>query len=223
MQIYTNENLLQDNVEPHLKYTFSKLREVRTMLDDLLFNHIDTYFWVGGGVFRRFINKEDFPFDIDCYFQLPGDMVIVKDYLVNNGGKVLFDTDNAIHIEYKGFDFDLVKILSQSPRACINKFDFTICCGAMDQRVFYCQDTFIDDVLDKRLKINEILSVETLLSRFQKFCRRGYFADNDTLCEIFNAIQDSGDDLSKDKINVAMKKVPSGQYVYQNTVVSTAF
>jgi hypothetical protein len=93
-------------------------------------------------------------------------------------GSIYFESKNVVKINYKGYKFDLVKKLFNNPQECIDAFDFTICCVAVDKNKTYINKTFFMDLAKRALVINTIPYPLSTLWRMQKYIKKGH-----TICQ----------------------------------------
>lgn len=176
--------------------TFPQLANCVSYFTHWIFQYIpeDLNCWIAGGAVRDyFATGKMTESDIDFFMadrKSMARLVLIlrkvfkfKHYMI---------TKNAI----KGFglvggkkqDIDIVKIECESMESTIDRFDYTICCFAVNRKsvVFHPSAPF--DLMAKRLVINNITFPLSTLQRVQKFLKRDYWICNGGMVEIAKAI-----------------------------------
>ncbi|KKK93312.1 hypothetical protein LCGC14_2694130 [marine sediment metagenome] len=161
------------------------------ILDELHKHGIES--WVAGGSLRAFFENElKSNVDVDVYFpdeNRHSEAVDIFKHLPK-----LRQTENSITYKIKGRPIDFVgpPNIFDTPVKTLQNFDFTVCAAAIDGEKLYVHDMFFDDLKNKRLRVinlkEGIASGIMIMRRMQKYIRKGYIADNDTLQAIINFI-----------------------------------
>ena len=165
--------------------------------------------WVGGGCVRDYFSVGKLTSDIDLYFTCVEDFEKCKKYLLEQTtvrvereeeGKIIiekypkpkatkgFENDNVLKVKYKGRDYDLVKKYFTNASACIDEFDFTVCCAAVDLSNVYTHDTFFIDLAKRQLMINKLPFPLSTMWRMQKYIQKGYYMCSGEMLKLSKAI-----------------------------------
>lgn len=131
--------------------------------------------WIAGGSVRDyFLGIVDTNVDYDLFFPTLEDYEKAKNHMVNNQGKIVWDSDNGTKIKYKKKTFDLVKLTCKSPADTIDKFDFTVSMFAVDsKRVYHGKTSFID-LAKRQLMIHHVTFPASTLWRTFKYHNKGF-------------------------------------------------
>jgi hypothetical protein len=156
--------------------------------------------WIAGGSVREYFAKGKNT-DIDFFAKDRKSMATLIYWLRNNKNyKHYLITKNAIKgfitINDKKFDVDIVKKPFQNPTDCIEKFDFTVCCFAVNADNFYYHVSAPFDLMKRKLVINELPNPVDTLKRLTKYLKKGFIACNGTLMTLAKKIaeQDPNDE-----------------------------
>lgn len=146
--------------------------------------------WIAGGAVRDFFMGKKVQADNDVFFPNEAELEKAKNYFINNGAEVKWESENGIKLKYNNNIFDLVKIYYSSPEKTIESFDFTVSMFAVDsKKVYYGQNSFED--LDKRLLIiNKITYPESSLKRAFRYYKRGFTMQVDEISKLYNQIKE---------------------------------
>ena len=165
--------------------------------------------WVGGGCVRDYFSVGKLTSGIDLFFNCEEDYLKAKKYFVEQyfinktkeedgktiitqtpkkKAKVIFENDNVTKIIYNGRPYDLVRKFFPSPEETIKKFDFTVCCAAVDIHKVYTHDTFFIDLAKRQLMINELPFPLSTMWRMQKYIQKGYFMCSGEMLKLSKAI-----------------------------------
>ena len=163
-----------DNAIPYFKHA---------ILDTL--DGIDC--WVAGGCVRDYFTIGYVKSDIDVFFTSKEQYDIADSKLSSN--KVLEDTDNAkMYLIDKKKIHLIKKVFYDSPKTCIDDFDFTVCCAAVNKENVIHHDTFFIDLASKRLVIQNLNYPLSTFKRVQKYVRKGYWICNNSLLQIAKSL-----------------------------------
>lgn len=153
---------------------------------DVLNNGV--YFWIAGGSIGNKIigHKSDF----DLFFLNENDLNSIKSCLMADGGVIKFDTDTAVHIEWKGKNIDLVKLYYNSPQECIKTFDFTVAMVAIDtQKTIFYHESFYEHMAHRALIINALPYPISTMRRSYKYQKKGFHICSGGIAKIAEAIK----------------------------------
>lgn len=156
-----------------------------------IFNHIEGDFWIAGGAITSYLSGDKIK-DFDLFFKTRKDACKVVIELRNKFEfKMHFCTDQAIkgHIKINGqkYNIDIVKNLFKEPIETIQKFDFTVCCLAVDKEAFYYHQSASFDILRRKLVVNDLPFPVSTTRRMTKYIKKGYSICNGTIMEILSA------------------------------------
>lgn len=160
---------------------------------NLLFNNIESDFWIAGGAITSFLSGDKMK-DIDCFV---ANRTNAAKLLIELRKKYEFKayliTPNAVKgwatIKGVKLAIDVVKNTFQNPIQTIENFDFTVTCFAVDKSNFYYHSLAPFDILRKKLVVNKLSHPVDSMRRIQKYVRKGYGACNGTIMEIAEAIR----------------------------------
>lgn len=149
--------------------------------------------WIAGGAIRNWLSGETEDNDVDFFAPDRESMAeLVKWLRANRGFKHYLITKNAIKgyvmLGERKLDVDIVKKPFQNPTSTIEKFDFTVCCFAVNYTNFYFHQSAAFDLLRRRLVINELPHPVDTLKRLQKYTKKGFNACNGTLVTLARGI-----------------------------------
>lgn len=162
----------------------------------LYFNHINEdlnrKIWIAGGSVRDWFSKNN-KTDVDFFCEDRKAMAELVIWLRNNRGyKHYLITKNAIKgyitVNEKKYDVDIVKKPFQNPTDCIEKFDFTVCCFAVNFTNFYYHVSAPMDLLKMKLVVNQLPHPVDTLKRLTKYIDKGFKACNGTLMTLAKSI-----------------------------------
>lgn len=140
---------------------------------------------VAGGFLTRYIGCEPLGGDIDLYFNSKEQFDCCKIELLNNGCKLVKDSDNiSTLITPDNYPIHLIGMRFFSvPRYVIESFDYTACQFAYNFKDLYCGDTSLRDLGQKIIKIVNISNQNplALTKRLLKYIQRGFTIDDRTL------------------------------------------
>ena len=148
--------------------------------------------WIAGGAVRDWFCKSK-KTDVDFFCSDRKSMADLVRWLRNNRQyKHYLITKNAIKgyivINGKNYDVDIVKKEFQNPTDSIEKFDFTVCCFAVNADNFYYHVSAPMDLLKMKLVVNELPHPVDTLKRLNKYTKKGFTACNGTLMTLAKAI-----------------------------------
>jgi hypothetical protein len=147
--------------------------------------------WVAGGAILSVLNQVS-PNDIDLFFKNENDLKKAMLFFTVNSGKVYYESDKVIKIQYKSLKLDLVKIYFESPLQCINDFDFDICKAYVYQNELFLHNGFKTTFKQKLLVISGNIQYPfSTLYRLQKYTNKGYILDYNSCKKIYEAIKNS--------------------------------
>lgn len=147
--------------------------------------------WVAGGAILSILNQVS-PNDIDLFFKSEKDLLLAKSFFTINGGKIYYESDKVLKIEYRSLKLDLVKIYFESPLQCINDFDFDICKAYVYKDELFLHNGFKATFNKKILIISGNIKYPfSTLYRLQKYTNKGYFLDYLSCKRIYDAIKTS--------------------------------
>ena len=125
------------------KSPFNKL-----ILDDLKANNINC--WIAGGCLRDYFSGRNIVTDCDMFFPNDQEYSKTRQFLLNKGGDIIWESDNGVKFNYKDNTFDLVKFHAKDPMETIKKFDFTVSQFAIDGDKLYYGNSSFDDLKEQK-------------------------------------------------------------------------
>lgn len=147
--------------------------------------------WLAGGALRDYFSGVNVATDFDMFFPNTDEFLKARLYFVENGGKIVWESDNGCKIKYKEKTYDLVKKFFATPQDTIDAFDFTVSMFAVDLKRVYHGNTSFIDLAKKQLMINKITYPASTLSRAFKYHKKGFSICLGETKKLFEAIQDS--------------------------------
>jgi hypothetical protein len=156
-------------------------------------------YWFAGGAVRDFFLGVPIV-DYDVFFPSDDDFNKTKDFLLNDKGKIIWESGNGVKIIHKNIKFDLVKKIFKDPQDCINQFDFTVSMFAVDTKVYYGESSFID-LAKRQLMINALpLPVSTFYRAF-RYYNKGFKMCQEEMFKLVLALKDA--DIVQTKQNIS--------------------
>lgn len=174
---------------------FSFLRERYQFIFDMLPGD----FWISGGsvveslqvaMDTSFGDRLHHAKDYDLFFPTDLDLEYAKVKLCLKGGKILYETTNAVGILVENCDkiFELIKIYHSTPEEVIESFDFVHCQTIVTRKKILAEQGVIGNIVDKRLvftlafykELNEEKIGKTV-HRIRKYARDGFNLTPDSL------------------------------------------
>lgn len=151
--------------------------------------------WIAGGCIRDWLTDGFVTKDVDFFSSNRKSMAELVINLRNNFSfKHYLITKNAIKgycIVYgKRIDVDIVKKEFLNPFDCIDKFDFTVCCFAINFNNFYYHKSSIFDLIKRKLVVHNLPHPVDSLKRLNKYTQKGFIACNGTILTIAKAISE---------------------------------
>jgi hypothetical protein len=149
--------------------------------------------WIAGGAVRDYFKKSKVKTDVDFFCVDRKSMADLVKWLRNNRSfKHYLITKNAIKgyvtVGDKKFNVDIVKKPFTNPTDSIEKFDFTVCCFAVNHENFYFHVSAPMDLLKQKLVINELPHPVDTLKRLNKYIKKGFSACNGTLMTLAKSL-----------------------------------
>lgn len=133
---------------------------------------------LGGGYFRKLVDKSDELCDYDVFFTDTAAIKKVKSHLETIGYKQVFACPKGELFTYKkdgSVKVQLVtKFIYSGLVEMINSFDITACCAGWDGKMFECNRRFIFDVKSKVINLNKVTFPVATMSRIAKYIGKGY-------------------------------------------------
>lgn len=146
---------------------------------------------IAGGALRDSLINEKIK-DIDIFCQDQSAVLALEEWFKKQPNvKILNGNEVLSNFLLDGHWFQIIrdKYFDLSSDELIKKFDFTICGIMMNKNEIRVLPTFYEDLVCKRLRINNILYPLSTLERLQKYIKKGYTACNGTLLEITRGLQ----------------------------------
>lgn len=176
--------------------TYPQIANCVSYFTHQMFRHIpeDLPCWIAGGAVRDyFATGKMTESDIDFFLPDRKSMARLVVILRNKFKfKHYMITKNAIKgrgtVNGHAQDIDIVKIPCETMESTIDRFDFTICCFAVDRKRVLYHPSAPFDLLRKRLVVNNLPFPLSSFQRMQKFLKRDYWICNGGMVEIAKAM-----------------------------------
>tara|TARA_R110002012_G_scaffold113857_1_gene259986 strand:+ start:2109 stop:2894 length:786 start_codon:yes stop_codon:yes gene_type:complete len=156
------------------------------ILDDMRENNIRC--WIAGGVLRDYLSDREMVTDCDMFFPNEEEYMKCRNFLIDNGGEIIWESDNGVKINYKGSTYDLVKFFAKDPEETIEKFDFTLSQFAIDGDNLYYGDTSFEDLKDNKLVLKYITNPFSTLKRALSHYGKGFYMDGDEMEKLYKDV-----------------------------------
>lgn len=135
--------------------------------------------FLGGGVFRSFIDKDDEVQDLDLFFKDSKTFNEVDKFLAEKGYVEKFRCPENLLITYEDGEDKIQLIIKEaynSSKDLVNTFDLSPCRAAttLDGEDLYVCKTFTSSVLNKAMKVVNIEYPVATLKRILKYKMKGY-------------------------------------------------
>lgn len=163
----------------------------------LFFRHlVDINVWIAGGALRDwFESRKLTDSDVDFFSSSRTELCKALKVFRNQFSFRPYAVNKRVikgwcTIDGKKVKVDIVKVLFDDPTSCIDSFDFTVCCWAVDRNQVYYHPSAPFDLLQKRLVINTLPFPVSTFQRMQKYLKRGYWICNGGMLEIAKAMSE---------------------------------
>lgn len=154
------------------------------------FKDLEINGWIAGGAIRDYCMGIPIKTDHDVFFKSENDFNKTLDYMKSKEGKIKWESDNGCKIKYGKRTFDLIKKYFDTPKQCIDNFDFTVSMFAVDYDNFYYGETSFIDLAKRQLIINELTYPVNTMKRVLRYYEKGFRICNEELLKVIVAIQD---------------------------------
>lgn len=175
---------------------FPQLANCVSYFNHHIFKHLpeDLNVWIAGGAVRDYFSTGKMT-ESDIDFFAPDRVTMAKltralrktfhfkHYLITKNVIKGYGTING-----KRQDIDIVKIPCETMESTIDRFDFTVCCFAVNRKTVLFHPSAPFDLMAKRIVINSLPFPLSTLQRLQKFSKRGYWICNGGMLEIAKAM-----------------------------------
>lgn len=138
--------------------------------------------WIAGGFIRNcFDQNPSDKYDIDLFFTTKDEAYEAYETMYKDKWNLGFECTNSLSMNKNGVVVDLIKLAYPDPQACIESFDFTVCCGAFKDDKLFFHENFIEHIKTKTLEMNNKASNKGILKRYGKYLTKGFVATKDTM------------------------------------------
>lgn len=159
--------------------------------------------WIAGGALRSRI-ANDGQSDYDCYFKSSKDLDYAKILIINDldlKATIAIDDEYLLSMNSKIGKIDLVKKYYYCPKDCLNDFDLTVCCLALDHAGnVYWLDRSLQDIKDKKLVLHNPSTPKSTMLRLVKYGGKGYTMDIENSAKLAKMIKEETDDDTFEKL-----------------------
>lgn len=168
--------------------------------------------WLAGGAIRRLFEKNHKEGDFDIYCKGPDQFETICDkfYHMPSGHgswKKIIETKNAVTFsvspvieneKQEPYTIQIIKrYFGNTPEKIIGSFDFTNSQLLTDGEILLVGQTTLDDIKNRTLIMNNIVSGISGVRRLMKFENEGYRVSNDLIREFLEIIHDDKDLIAK--------------------------
>lgn len=161
--------------------------------------------WIAGGALRSRIAK-DGQSDYDCYFKSSKDLDSAKISILDDvdlKATISIDDEYLLSFDSKIGKIDLVKKYYKDPQACIDDFDLTVCCLAIDaNNNVYWLDRSLQDIKDKKLILHNPSTPKSTMLRLVKYGGKGYTMDIENSAKLAKMIKEETADFTFEKLSL---------------------
>lgn len=187
------ETITRDFGEMNMPQAVNCIDFFRKMFFNSFSDDLNTRCWIAGGSVRDYFDKGKVSKDVDFFCVDRKTMAeLVRVLRSKYQYKAYLITKNCIkgYVTIKGekIDVDVVKKEFTNPINCIDAFDFTVCCFAVNSDNFYYHISSIFDLIRKRLVIHKLPMPVDTLKRLNKYVKKGFTACNGTLLTLAKEI-----------------------------------
>lgn len=134
--------------------------------------------YVGGGIFRTMVDRNDVVMDIDVFFNKRATADLYMEILEELDYNQVFACPQGELYTYKRGDDVKVQLITKffypSVEELVDSFDITACCAGHDGSKFYSNRRFFTDVMNKNIYLNKITYPVATLNRITKYVKKGY-------------------------------------------------
>lgn len=137
------------------------------------------------------------PRDYDLFHRSSGDLAVTVEQLLSTGARHLKTTLNAHTFRKDGLEIQCIRSVFGSPEEVLSGFDFTICMSALVNGQIIAPDEFLQHLSSGQLVFNpETRNPISSLYRIQKYLRRGFKMEEESLSSLQESIPHGGQELS---------------------------
>lgn len=159
--------------------------------------------WIAGGAIRSRLAK-DGESDYDCYFASSSALDAASEKILSNtslNAKIKINDANLRSFDTTLGKVDLVKKFFSSPIKCLEDFDFTVCCFAIDcDKKIYWLDQGLQDLENRKLVLyNPNCGLGSMI-RLQKYALKGYKMEIDEYEKLAKIIKERDISATVEKI-----------------------
>lgn len=167
---------------------------IRTRLA-CVFDNIAGDYWIAGGAVLEAALFDTRTSDADLFFRSEGDLERALGAILQQDGHFDVKGEKVYKATLEALGrIDLIRNIYSDPLACIETFDFTVACCAVDRNgLFYCHDQFFQHVAARKLEINAVTFPLSTIKRIEKYARKGFSLSPHACYQIASAAKDAED------------------------------
>lgn len=158
------------------------LEEDLDVLDDGILSLLGGGVVLAGGALRALVDPSEEISDYDLFVLDQGIIPKLKSSLEHLEYNLCFECPKGQLYTYKNSEGAKVQIINKRAyKDCedmIASFDITACCAAYDGEVFYTNDRFVFDNLNKVINLNKVEYPNATLRRIVKYSNKGFKLSN---------------------------------------------
>lgn len=137
---------------------------------------------LAGGALRALVDASEEISDYDLFVLDQGIIPKLKSSLEHLEYNLCFECPKGQLYTYKNLEGTKVQIINKRAyKDCedlISSFDITACCAAYDGEVFYTNERFVFDNLNKLINLNKVEYPNATLRRIVKYSNKGFKLSN---------------------------------------------
>jgi len=146
--------------------------------------------WIAGGCLMSYFSGQTLTSDIDIFSYNQDNIDIACRYFEETySQKPTSEFETIVNYWKEGKKFQFVKRYFKNPIDCIDQFDFTVCCVALNKDRLIIHKRFFMDLARRRLVLHKLFFPLSTMQRIQKYVKKGFWICNGGLLDIANAIQ----------------------------------
>jgi hypothetical protein len=145
-----------------------------------ILKEFDSNCWIAGGAISDFFLGKECK-NLDIFFPNAVEKKKAVEKLISLGGKMREGESNTMGsptvFEYEGNAINIIH-LGTTPEACITRFDYTVCCAAIDKKGnFYYHEKYFEHLGNKEIHYignHPNINFKNKSRRLQKYLNKGY-------------------------------------------------
>ena len=166
--------------------------------------------WIAGGAITNFFLGEQ-KTDLDIFFPNEESFKAATKKFISMGAESVNSYPSGEKFKFKGEFYDLIH-LGNSPEQTISRFDYSVCCAAVDKAGnFYHHEDYFDHIEKKEIHYignHPNINFKNKSKRLQSYINKGYSIKKEQLISwLDRLIKDQNRLRNKKKINITEFKI----------------